>query len=265
MFIVWQNNSIVVSKTDFFNEKVTADFDGFKIVQISDLHNKQFGSNQKKLLKEVKSLSTDMIVITGDLIDRRKYDLEAAMNFIDGSVKIAPTYYVSGNHESWSGEYTTIKKRLNASGVVIMDDTALEVLKGNSAIKLLGLSDPDFLTENYNEGTDTSKLKAQLKQWEDSDEFTVLLSHRPELFELYCKYNMDLVFTGHAHGGQFRLPFVGGLFSPDQGLLPQYTAGYYTEDTTTMFVSRGLGNSIFPIRLFNRPEIVAVTLKMARE
>lgn len=264
-FFIWQNNSIVVTRTVFYNEKITSDFDGFKIVQISDLHNKQFGSHQIKLLSRVESLSPDIIIITGDLIDRRKYDLETAMEFVEGSVKIAPTYYVSGNHESWSGDYTRIKKYLMAAGVQIMDDTALDIFKGNSTLKILGVSDPDFLTQNYNEGTDTSQLESQLKQWEYSDEFSVLLSHRPELFEMYCKYNIDLVFTGHAHGGQFRFPFVGGVFSPDQGLFPEYTAGSYTKEATTMFVSRGLGNSIFPIRLFNRPEIVAVILKSGEE
>ncbi len=261
MFVIWQNDSIVISSTDFYNNKVTADFEEFKIVQISDLHNKKFGSDQSKLLSKVESLSPDIIVITGDLIDRRKYDLITAMSFIEGSVKIAPTYFVSGNHESWSGEYSKIKNLLMAAGVSIMDDTALEISKGDSSIKILGLSDPDFLTNDYSEGTDTSKMVEQLKQWEYGDEFRILLSHRPELFDLYCKYNIDLIFTGHAHGGQFRLPFIGGLFSPDQGLFPDFTEGSYTKETSTMFVSRGLGNSIFPIRIFNRPEIVEVTLK----
>jgi predicted MPP superfamily phosphohydrolase len=180
-----------------------------------------------------------------------------------GAVKIAPVYYVSGNHEAWSGRYSQIKQRLDDLGVYIMDDTALDLAKGNSTIQILGLADPDFYTSNYLEGTDTSNLEAQLEQWSDSEEFKLLLTHRPELFDLYCKNKIDLIFAGHAHGGQVRLPLIGGLAAPDQGLFPKYTSGSYIKGSSTMYVSRGLGNSIIPIRIFNRSEIVAVTLKNA--
>jgi hypothetical protein len=242
---------------------VSDDFNDFKIVQISDLHNKMFGDDQSRLLTQIEKLSPDIIVVTGDLIDRRKYDLDKAMSFIKGAVKIAPTYYVSGNHEAWSGKYSDISTQLIASGVVIMDDTSLELLRGDSSIQILGLSDPDFLTSDYLEGTDTRKVEEKLREWSSGKQFKLLLSHRPELFGLYCENNVDLIFTGHAHGGQFRIPFVGGIIAPDQGFFPEYTSGSYSQGTSTMFVSRGLGNSVIPIRIFNRPEIVAVTLKNA--
>lgn len=261
LFCVWQNNSIVISRSDYYSPRLPKAFDNFKIVQISDLHNKMFGENQKNLLKKVESLEPAIILITGDLVDRRKFDLETAMYFARGAVQIAPTYYVSGNHEAWSGEYTEIKEQLLEVGVLVIDDTAIEISKGDSAIQVLGLSDPDFLTSNYLEGTNTSRLAEQLGQLAQSDQFKILLSHRPELFDLYCANDIDLVFTGHAHGGQIRIPFVGGLIAPDQGLFPKYTSGSYNNQSTTMYVSRGLGNSVFPVRVFNRPEIVAVTLK----
>jgi uncharacterized protein len=265
VFCIWQNNSIVVSSSDYYSSKLPVDFNNFKIVQISDLHNKMFGEDQSKLLSQVESLLPDIIIVTGDLVDRRKFDLDIAMCFINDAVEIAPTYYVSGNHEAWSGKYLQITHRLMEAGVYIMDDTALELIKGSSTIQILGLSDPDFLTSDYLEGTNTSKLEEQLKQWSKSDKFKILLSHRPELFDLYRENNIDLIFSGHAHGGQFRIPFVGGLVAPDQGLFPQYTIGSYSNESSTMFVSRGLGNSIIPIRIFNRPEIVAVTLKSINE
>jgi len=265
VFCIWQNNSIVVSSSDYYSPKIPSDFNDFKIVQISDLHNKMFGEDQSKLLSQVDSLSPDIIIVTGDLIDRRGFDLDIAMYFINGAVDIAPTYYVSGNHEAWSGEYSQITDRLMEAGIYIMDDTALELLKGSSTIQILGLSDPDFLTSDYMDGTKTSKLEEQLKQWSRNDKFKILLSHRPELFDLYRENNIDLIFSGHAHGGQFRIPLVGGLVAPDQGLLPQYTSGSYSNESSTMFISRGLGNSIIPIRIFNRPEIVAVTLKSTKE
>jgi predicted MPP superfamily phosphohydrolase len=261
IFCFYQNNSIVISEADYNNPRIPGDFDGFRIVHISDLHNKMFGDDQNELLDKVKGFSPDIIVVTGDLIDRRKYDLETAMAFISGAVKIAPVYYVSGNHEAWSGKFPVIKERLIDARASILDDTAVELSKGKSSLRLLGLSDPGFLTSEYSEDTNIRKMKEQLKQWSTEGNFAILLSHRPELFDLYCENNIDLVFAGHAHGGQIRIPFIGGLVAPNQGLFPKYTSGSYSKDSTTMFVSRGLGNSIFPVRIFNRPEIVAVTLR----
>ena len=261
IFCIYQNNSIVISEADYNNPRIPGDFDGFRIVHISDLHNKMFGDDQSEILDKVKGLSPDIIVVTGDLIDRRKYDLDTAMAFISGSVKIAPVYYVSGNHEAWSGKFPIIREHLIAAGVSILDDTAVELSKGKSSIRLLGLSDPGFLTSEYYKDTNIRRIKEKLNQWSADENFAILLSHRPELFDLYCENNIDLVFAGHAHGGQIRIPFIGGLVAPHQGLFPKYTSGSYSKDSTTMSVSRGLGNSIFPVRIFNRPEIVAVTLK----
>lgn len=260
-FCVWQNNSISISKSDYVNAKIPVEFNDFTIAQISDLHNKKFGKNQVKLLNKVESVNPDIIVITGDLIDRRKYNLDAAMEFITGAIEIAPVYYVSGNHEAWSGEYLTIKENLIAAGVHVIDNSILKISKGEGSIHIAGLADPDFFTSEYIDGTDVSSATEQLNNWSIDEKFKILLSHRPELFDLYCENNMDLIFTGHAHGGQFRIPFIGGLVAPDQGVFPEYTSGSYNKHLSTMFVSRGLGNSIIPIRIFNRPEIIAVKLK----
>jgi predicted MPP superfamily phosphohydrolase len=260
VFFYWQNNSIEVSRYDYSNSKVPSDFVGFKIVHISDLHNKMFGKNQVKLLSEVESLSPNIIVITGDLIDRRKFDLEKAMCFIDGAMKIAPIYYVSGNHEAWSGNYSDIRRNLVASGVTVLDDESVEITINDGSIELLGLSDPGFYNGSITKDMNVDNVDVYLNGWSEADGFKILLSHRPELFELYCDNNIDLTFAGHAHGGQFRIPFIGAIFAPDQGFLPEFTSGGYAKDSSTMFVSRGLGNSIIPIRIFNRPEIIAVTL-----
>lgn len=261
LFCIWENNSIVVTKSTYANSKIPHEFDDFVICHISDLHNKEFGENQSTILKKINHISPDIIVITGDLIDRRKYNLDAAMTFIDGAIKIAPIYYVSGNHEAWSNKYSHIKNSLTKAGVKILDNSISQLTVNDSNIDLLGLSDPDFLTSNYIDGTDTSQLVFQLNQWSGNQNFKILLSHRPEKFDLYAQNNIDLTFCGHAHGGQFRLPLVGGLIAPDQGFFPKYTSGHYNKNTSTMFVSRGLGNSIIPLRIFNKPEIVVVTLK----
>jgi hypothetical protein len=243
--------------------KIPDSFDQFKIVQISDLHNKLFGKDQEKLLDKDREQMPDSIIITGDLIDQRKYNLHNAMIFIRGAVKIAPVYYVSGNHEAWSGHYETIQNSLIEAGVIVLENSEIDFVKGEDSIKIMGVSDPDFLTSSYFEGTDASLLEKTLNEWsiDENVNFRILLSHRPELFDVYHGANIDLVFSGQAHGGQIRLPFIGGLVAPDQGFLPKYTSGSYTEGSTTMYVSRGLGNSIVPQRLFNRPEIVVVTLR----
>lgn len=252
---------MVINELDYYNAKIPKEFNNFTIAHISDFHNKQFGKEQVTILNKIKSISPDIIVITGDLIDRRKYDLDTAMTFVSGAMQIAPIYYVSGNHEAWSGKFDTIKEELIGAGVHILDNAEVEISKGNHSISILGLADPDFHTSDYMEGTDVSEITKQLSGWSANENFKILLSHRPELFELYCENNMDLIFTGHAHGGQFRIPGIGGLIAPDQGLFPEYTSGSYYKEASTMFVSRGLGNSIVPIRIFNRPEIIAVTLR----
>ncbi len=261
MFCVWQNNSITISKSDYINSKIPRGFNDFIIAHISDLHNKQFGENQKDILAKLESVTPNAIVITGDLVDRRRYDLDTAMTFVEGAVDIAPVFYVSGNHEAWSGKYFTIEKRLKDAGVHVLDNSVVKLSIGDSSILMFGIKDPDFLTSSYMDGTDITAMTQQFDQWSHYDGFKILLSHRPELFELYCQNNIDLIFTGHAHGGQFRIPNIGGLVAPEQGLFPKYTSGSYSKDLSTMFVSRGLGNSIIPVRIFNRPEIVVVTLK----
>lgn len=260
IFCLWQNNGIVITKSEYGSARIPREFDGYVIAQISDLHNKEFGEDQKILLNKLKSVSPNIIVVTGDLIDRRKFDLAAAMAFIEGALRIAPVYYVPGNHEAWSGRYPEIKSSLLNAGVQVLDDETARLTIGAASISISGVKDPAFLTSGYRQGTDTSQLENCLRRWSQSGEFRILLSHRPELFDLYAKYPVDLIFSGHAHGGQIRLPFIGGLAAPGQGLFPRYTSGLYTKNSSAMFVSRGLGNSIFPIRVFNRPEIVAVTL-----
>lgn len=252
IFIIWQNNHIVTTYIPYINPGLPGPFDGYKIIHISDLHNKSFGKGQNYILSKIKKTSPDIIFITGDLIDRRKYDLETAMVFIKGAMEIAPVYYVPGNHEAWSGKYNIIRQELIDAGVEVLEDSMVKLNKGGHAIDILGILDPGFyhnntLPYNHIEGADSSR-------------FQILLSHRPELFDLYVREKIDLIFAGHVHGGQIRLPFIGGLVAPDQGLIPKYTSGSYRMGDSTLIVSRGLGNSLFPIRVFNRPEIIVVRL-----
>jgi predicted MPP superfamily phosphohydrolase len=260
LFFIFSNNSIVITEHNYKSNKIPSSFNGIKILQVSDLHNKSFGKNQEKIMKIIENISPDIILITGDLIDRRKYDLDSAENFIKKTVEIAPTYYSSGNHEAWSGKYSDIKMMLINNEVKVLDNQVEKYYIDNESINIMGLKDPAFLSSNYLEGINTREIEEFLSTYESRKDFEIVLSHRPELLNLYEKYNIDIIFAGHAHGGQIRLPFIGGILAPDQGFFPKYDEGRYDGGNTTMYVSRGLGNSIFPIRVFNRPELVVVNL-----
>ncbi len=265
-FCYLQNNNIVVTNIDYANSKIPSGFNGYKILQISDLHNKKFGANQKNLISLTKEINPDIIVITGDLIDSRrtnKYNMNIATSYIKSAVDIAPVYYVSGNHESRSDLYEELKIIFEEYGVINMDNTHKNIQLNGVTISLLGLADICFNPiDNYeypNSPFSFDKILENLKT-ESKNNFTILLSHRPELITLYAKENIDLVFSGHAHGGQIRLPFLGGIIAPDQGFFPQYTNGIHRLNSTSLVISRGLGNSLAPQRIFNPPELVVVTL-----
>ncbi len=257
VFCIWQNNDIVVTKHEFASDKVTKNLDGFRIVHISDLHNKDFGN---RLVNHIKKQRPDIIVVTGDLIDSRYTRVNIAIDFAKEATKIAPVYYVSGNHEGRSSEYSQLLLGLTNCGVTILDNSSTSINYNNSYFNLIGVVDPIFIEANEQEIS--TIMKNTINKNMNKNTLNLLLSHRPELLRLYSETSVDLVFSGHAHGGQFRIPFVEGVVAPNQGLLPKYTSGIHSMSETSMVISRGLGNSIIPIRVFNRPEVVVVTLRM---
>lgn len=258
LFLYYQNNNIEITKINIESEEIPSSFEGYKILQVSDLHNKKYRNNHKDLVDKTKELQPDIIVITGDLIDSRRTDVNVATNYIKQIKDIAPIYYVSGNHESRVDEYTMLKEQLIENGVTILDNKSEEITINNESITISGVDDIDFY-ENQNSNYE-EEIKNDIKNLlsNSKTEFNILLSHRPELVDLYKGF--DLVYSGHAHGGQFRLPFIGAVFAPDQGFNPEYTEGLYELEDSKMIVSRGLGNSIFPFRLFNQPELVLTRL-----
>lgn len=253
----WQNSAIEITEYTICNSKIPSDFDGFRIVQISDLHNATFGKDNGKLLDKIKDISPDIICITGDIIDSRNTDAAVALKFVTQALKIAPCYYVTGNHEQRVSEYSQLKQKMQNVGVFVLENKKDYIYKGAEYIVIAGITEPSFETEkNFNQICDKNIKSINIKK----DDFVVLLSHRPELFATYVLNKIDLVLTGHAHGGQIRLPYFGGIYAPGQGAFPEYDAGTFEKDGTTMIVSRGLGNSIFPVRVNNRPEIVLIEL-----
>ena len=259
IWIAWGNSALMVNEIKITNDKIPQSFEGFRIAQVSDLHNAELGKDNNKLIEKLNECEPDIIVLTGDLIDSNHTNLEVALSFAQQAVKIAPCYFVTGNHEAWIGsQYEELKTSLQNTGITVLQDEAIELNYGDECIQLIGLNDPDF--SERDSFLSESILETKLSQVNISDGFTILLSHRPEYFNVYQNKNIDLVLSGHAHGGQFRLPLGGGVIAPGQGLFPKYDAGTYTENGTTMIVSRGIGNSIIPVRINNPPEIVIIEL-----
>ena len=259
IWIAWGNSALMVNEIKITNDKIPQSFEGFRIAQVSDLHNAELGKDNNKLIEKLNECEPDIIVLTGDLIDSNHTNLEVALSFARQAVKIAPCYFVTGNHEAWVGsQYEELKTSLENAGVTVLQDEAIELNYGDECIQLIGLNDPDF--SERDSFLSESILETKLSEINISNGFTILLSHRPEHFNVYQNKNIDLVLSGHAHGGQFRLPFLGGVIAPNQGLFPKYDAGIYTENGTTMIVSRGIGNSIIPVRINNRPEIIIIEL-----
>lgn len=259
IWLIWGNITVGVTRYTLASNRLPNAFDHYKIVVVSDLHNAEFGEHNDVLVDLVKQEKPDMIALTGDLVDSQKTNMEIAQALVQQLVTIAPCCYVTGNHEAWLGEsYQALEKILQEESAVVLHDAVIQLKKGGQAIQIAGLDDPDFTDRDSS--IQQSMLETKLERLNLGSEYCVLLSHRPEAFEAYLNQKVDLVLSGHAHGGQFRVPFVGGMIAPNQGFFPKYDAGMYTQDNTTMIVSRGVGNSIIPVRVNNRPEIVSIEL-----
>ncbi len=260
VYLYWGNNSLTVGRHTLSPANLPESFSGFRIVQVSDLHNKDF---KGRLIRKISSLNPDIIVITGDIIDSRHTDTDIALKFAENAVKIAPVYYVTGNHESRLKDiYPEFRESLENLGVTVLDCRSVTLEKNGDEIVLAGMNDLTFYgSSTLNENTIVFKEMLNNLGREKGDRTGILLSHRPEIFDTYVESGFDIVLTGHAHGGQIRLPFVGGILTPNQGFFPEYDAGLYQKENTSMIISRGLGNSLFPFRIGNRPEIILCELE----
>lgn len=247
IWTIWANTAVELNTVTVAEEKLPAEFDGFRIAHVSDLHSADVVDPLIELLISAKP---DIICITGDLMDMRDVDTAIALDFAQRAVEIAPCYYITGNHEVRlsSSLYEQLLSGLDQAGVTVLDDEEVILQRGEHSIALVGHSWGD---------TD------QVGQISDFEGYRILMSHQPEDFENYCAAGFDLVLSGHAHGGQFRLPFIGGVYAPGQGFFPEYDAGVFSENETDMVVSRGIGNSTIPLRINNRPEVILVVLDSA--
>lgn len=251
-FFYYENHHLVVTEFTYVNEFVENCPDGFRIVQISDLHNTVFGRNHRTLIDRITELAPDMVVITGDIVDANHTDIDAAIDLVDQLAGLYPVYYVTGNHEYWldEGDRRRLFEEMEQAGAVLLFNEAVTVNASGGTFDLIGLDDKSLA-----DGT----LNALLSEC-DSETLNIVLAHEPQYIENYAVTDADMVLCGHAHGGQFIIPLIGPVVAPDQGFFPQYTSGAYHMDDMIMFVSRGLGNSIIPVRLFNDPEVVCIDL-----
>lgn len=265
IWIAYGNTDLEIYKYNVKSEDIPSEFDNFRIVQISDLHNAEFGENNEKLLLMLKQADADIIAITGDMIDSRNTDIDVAISFAQKAVNIAPVYYVNGNHESRVlGEYEKLKQGLTDTGVTILENSSADITIGDETITLIGINDPTFRMDIVDDTMEQNIAHQLVNVIPDNDNYKVLLAHRPEYFDVYAG-KVDLVLSGHAHGGQFRIPFIGGLVAPGQGFFPEYYEGSHIKENTEMIVSRGIGNSIIPFRINNKPEIIVAELTKIAE
>ena len=259
--IIRQNKKLKVRKTTLKFDKLPQAFDNFKIAQVSDIHCDKVGHSDLSFINKIKNFNPDMIVITGDILDSYNNNMDIAYNILSQLAIVAPCYFVSGNHElRLPEEYEQLINRMKKLNITHLHNSKLFITKNNESINLVGVEDYNFFKNKDNLNHRANFIKT-LKELYSSNHFNILLSHRPEKFPIYADIKYELIFSGHAHGGQWRIPFVGGIFSPSQGFFPKYTNGNYVLEDSTMIVSQGLGNSSFPIRINNRIELILATLK----
>lgn len=246
-----------ISRYEVNSQKLPESFDGFKIVQLSDLHGAEFGEDGMELVDKVGSLEPDMIALTGDFVTDEG-DLAAVEKLAARLVKLCPVYFVSGNHEFGSGLAVKVRNILERAGVKYLSNEYLTINRGEDEILLGGVEDPLAYADMLSPDELAQKMNDAAP-----DAFKILLGHRNYWMTEYPELPVDLIFCGHAHGGLIRIPGVGGLIGTDRRLFPDFDAGEYNNGRYTLIVSRGLGNSVPIPRVFNRPEIVCVELSSA--
>lgn len=234
-----------------------------RMVLITDLHSCRYGDMQSTLIDAVNDLKPDLVLLGGDIFDDDLPD-ENTDIFLSGIKDLYPCYYVTGNHEYWSGSerYSEKMAILEKYGINTLSGECVTVSVNGEFINICGVDDPEAFWEEQRE-ENVRKQLISAKAGADNGCYTILLAHRPEYFDTYCEYDFDLVLSGHAHGGQWRIPLIlNGLYAPNQGIFPEYAGGQYEADDTTMIVSRGLARKSTRVpRIFNRPELVLIEIE----
>ncbi|HHY43702.1 MAG TPA: metallophosphoesterase [Coprothermobacter sp.] len=261
LLVVSTWEGLVIRRYTLNSKKLT---NPVRLLVLTDLHSTMYGKNQSILLAKIRELKPDLVLLVGDIVDDKR-PMEGALQLLQALGSEYPCFYVTGNHEFWSGKAYEIKDSIRSFGITVLEGNCKTVEVQGQRIQICGVDDPDgfeeesFFRTEISPGWDQEleKCEAQL----DAGAYSILLSHRPERVQYYAQIGFDLVVAGHAHGGQIRIPgLLNGLYAPNQGLFPKYGGGSYDLGGSTMIVSRGLSKSILP-RVFNPPEIVVVDLE----
>ena len=257
LYLRWENTTL--QTTCFHREfpDLPAGFDGCRIAVLSDLHGTEFGAGNQTLFDAVAAQSPEYIFYLGDLEDRFRGSQDGfAKTAAVGLSAIAPTYYITGNHEWALGNVKELKQCLEENGVTVLSNRYVTLERNGDTVILAGIDDPNGYADQKTPEELASELYAQ-----QGDPFWMLLAHRNNLFRSrYSLLGADLVLSGHGHGGIWRLPFTDGLVGNDANLFPSYMAGFYEENGSLLFTTRGLGNSGPSFRFLNRPEVAILTL-----
>lgn len=257
-FVYWQNFTLQVEPVELFFESLPPQFDGLRVAELSDLHGRSFGKNNVRLLRTLQKARPDMICICGDLFDE-KTDLTMLEPLLTGLTDIAPVYYVTGNHEWQVKNLREILQKMRAWGVTVLENEGRVLSRGGAEMVVAGVHDP---CGPYDMKTPAALVR-ELRSAQGND-FILMLSHRNDELAMWSQLGVQLVLSGHCHGGVVRLPFVGGVFGTRRELFPEYDAGVYRQDGTTLFVSRGLGYTNVHFRLFNRPHVPIMILRSGK-
>lgn len=258
-YLYWENYTVGVTTYTVENTKIPAAFDGYKILLLADIQGSEFGKNNRMLREKIERQRADMIVFAGDLIDTGvDKSVRVIEELFENCSMPEAVYAVSGNHDKWSGRFNELKEKWEQGyPVTFLENQSAVIERDGQAILLYGISDPDTWDEEEAE----IYVKEALQKQKRIDGYQILLFHRANMLELFHGESFDLVLSGHMHGGQIRIPFLGGLRSPHGDWFPKYSGGRYEENGHTYIVSRGVGNAVPVPRVFNRGEIVVITLK----
>lgn len=257
LFVYWGNTDIQTDEAVYTSPALPAAFDGLRIVQLSDLHSREFGRDNAALYRTVEDAAPDVIFLTGDLVDEYAVEPVPYAQRVGAALSaIAPTYYVTGNHEWAAHAVQELEPLLEENGVHVLSNTYVMLERGGDKIALLGAED----SNGYADQKTIAELSEEVRQ-EQEDVYKILLSHRNTRIEEYVDAHIDLTLCGHAHGGLIRLPGTDGLIGPHREFFPSYTAGLYDLPYGQLVASRGLGNQFPAFRLFNRPDVPVVVLE----
>lgn len=265
----YSNLALTCSRYEVRNDKLPPSFDGFKILLISDLHGRCFGEDNSALISLIDSESPDAVMFAGDMVTYSADDIDVFLSLAQNLGERYDTYYIHGNHEGQLAQNirADIDAQIAEFGVHVLDNSKAGITRGDANIDIYGLTLPGYMYSGTDENGEAlyqptpDWIEETLGSSPQDNTFSILLAHTPLYFDAYADWGADLVFSGHIHGGEIRIPFVGGVFSPHGELFPEYDAGEFRLGDSTAIISRGLGEHAFPVRFLNPADVCIITLR----